>query len=51
MDESMYAVTFNFYQAVMEGSIRALLLALAITFGHVQFIEATTNVYDTSRAA
>ena len=45
---SMYAVTFNAYQAVMEGSIRALLLALAITFGHVQFIEATAKVYDTS---
>ena len=45
---AMYAVTFNAYQAVMEGSFRGLVLALAITFGYVQYIEATARVYDTS---
>ena len=34
---AMYAVTFNAYQAVVEGSFRGLVLALAITFGHVQY--------------
>ena len=45
---SIFAITFNTYQAVVGGSVRSLLLALAVTFGHVQFIQATAQVYDKS---
>ena len=44
----IFAVTFNTYQAVTADSVRALLLALAVLFGHIQFIEATAQVYDKS---
>ena len=43
-----FAVTFNTYQAVVGDSVRALLLALTLTFGLVQFIHATALVFDTS---
>ena len=45
---SIFAVVFNTYKAVILGSVRALLLALTVCMGHIQFIEATAQVYDTS---
>ena len=45
---SVFAVVYNTYQAVTGDSVRALLVALAVIFGHMQFIDATAQVYDSS---
>ena len=45
---SIFCVVTNTYQAVVGGSVRSLLLALTVFFGHMQFLEATARVHHTS---
>ena len=48
---SIFCVFFDTYQAVTRGSIRSILLSFAVCFGHIQFIQATAQVYDNSCGA
>ena len=41
-------VVTNTYQAVVTGSLRSLVLALAVFYGHIQFVERTAQVHDMS---
>ena len=45
---SIFAVVFYTYVAVIRNNVRALIVALAVCFGHIQFIEATAKVHETS---
>ena len=45
---SIFSVVKNAYQAVVGGSPRSLLLAFAVFFGRIKFIEVTEHVHDNS---
>ena len=45
---SILGVSFYTYVAVVRGGLQPLLIALAVSFGHVQLIELTAKVYETS---
>ena len=44
----IFSVVYNTYKAVIGGSSRSLILAAAVCLAHIQMIEATAKVYDTS---
>ena len=43
-----FCVVLNMLQAVVDGNLRSLVIALLLTLGFIKFLEATAEVYHTS---